>query len=181
VTESTTGERGRLIISASIKKLKEEISITTYLRARGVEVNRRRARCIVHGGDNPESFIIDTETQRWHCFSCGESGDLIDLCELVEKHADTWTAIVSLSMQFDVPLPERSASWRQRQGEKERVREAAKRRIASVYQRRLTRVYTPLVLVGGETREQELKELEGLAEALWPCCLAMADRRVSGE
>jgi hypothetical protein len=86
-----------------------------------------------------------------------------------------------LSIRYNVELPQRSPSWFQRQDEKGRTRETAKRYVAGVYQRRLTRVYAPLVLVGGETPEEELERLEGLADALWPISLSMAGRRVTGE
>jgi len=105
-------------IRAAIAKLKREISIEESLDARGVELRHGRARCIVHGGDNPQSFSVDPERQLWHCFSCQDGGDLIDLCEVVERHADTWTAIVSLAQQFNVELPRKSDRWHEWQDEK---------------------------------------------------------------
>lgn len=173
-------ERQRLGIRSGIGVLKEAITVEDYLAVRGIEVTRNRARCIVHGGDNPQSFAIYPGERRWHCFKCGQGGDLIDLCELAEKHADAWTAVISLSMQFNVELPQRPEGWRAWQNEKGRVRAAAKKHIARTYQRRLTRVYAPLVLVG-ETPEEGLRELEELATSLWPVALNLAERRVSGE
>jgi len=111
-------ERMRHSIRAAIAKLKREISIEESLDARGVELRHGRARCIVHGGDNPQSFSVDPERQLWHCFSCQDGGDLIDLCEVVERHADTWTAIVSLAQQFNVELPRKSDRWHEWQDEK---------------------------------------------------------------
>jgi DNA primase len=117
----TTTERHAL--RSPIKVVQAEVSIEDYLHDQGVGVRRNRARCLVHGGDNPTSFSIDPERQRWHCFACGESGDLIDLCELVERHADTWTAVVSLAMRFDVQLPEKSEKWRKWQNQKAEIRD----------------------------------------------------------
>src|SRR5215207_173828 len=171
-------ERMRHSIRAAIANLKREISIEESLDARGVELRHGRARCIVHGGDNPQSFSIDPERQLWHCFACQDGGDLIDLCEFVEKHADTWTAIVSLAQQFNVELPRRTDKWHEWQDEKTKVREAARRQITKAYQRRLTRLYAPLVLVGGETPEEELAAVEELAQALWPICVNLAVRRL---
>jgi DNA primase len=167
-------------IRKQIQTLKAEIAIEDYLRRRGVEPRRGRARCIVHGGNNPTSFSIDPERQRWQCFSCGERGDLIDLCELVDRHADTWTAVVALSIEFGVDLPEKPKKWRERQDEKGQVREAVKRNIARRYQRRLVRLYAPIMMIGGESPEEELEALEELASVLWPRCLVLAERRVSG-
>jgi DNA primase len=171
-------ERKRHSIRAAVAKLKREISIEEFLDARGVELRHSRARCIVHGGDNPQSFSVDPDKQLWICFACGNGGDLIDLCELVEKHADTWTAVISLSQQFNVELPRRSDKWHEWQDEKAKVREAVKMRVAAVYQRRLTRLFAPLVLVGGETPQEELEALEELASALWPVSTDLARRRV---
>jgi hypothetical protein len=89
--------------------------------------------------------------------------------------------MMTLAMRYGVRLPERPHSWFEWRDEKGRIREAAKRCVARVYQRRLTRLYAPLVLVGGETPEEELELLEGLASALWTRCLVLAERRVSGE
>ena len=110
----------------------------------------------------------------------GLRGDLIDLCELVEEHAETWTAMRSLEQQYGLELPRRSSRWHQWSGEKYKVRNAVQRHLAGVYQRRLTRVYAPLVLVGGETPEEELEALDELAAALWPFCYELAGRRVHG-
>jgi len=181
MTEFARAERQPYAVRRSIDKLKEEIPIEDYLRTQGVEVKRNRSRCIVHGGDNPQSFRIIPETKKWRCHACGGWGNVVDLCKLVEGHDETWTAVVSLSLSFQVDLPKRPERWHKRQDEKAKVREAAKRHIAGVYQHWFTRLYAPLVLLGGQTPEEELAELEGLAAALWPISLDWAERRVNGE
>ncbi|MEM1414270.1 MAG: CHC2 zinc finger domain-containing protein [Myxococcota bacterium] len=45
----------------------------------GVKWSRRRgrnwrARCPIHGGKNPESLSVDTESLAWNCQSCGAGG-----------------------------------------------------------------------------------------------------------
>ena len=142
--------------------------------------NSLRGRCPVHGGESKEAFAVYPDKGRWCCYRCADSGDVIDLAGAVEG-GEPWEAMMSLSIRYNVELPQRSPFWFERQDEKGRTREAAKRYVACVYQRRLTRVYAPLVLVGGETSEEELERLEGLAEALWPISLSMAGRRVAGE
>ncbi len=119
--EYTTTERHAL--RSPIEAVKAVASIENYLRVHGVEVRHGRARCIVHGGDNPSSFSIDSERQLWYCFSCNEGGDLIDLCEAVEKHADTWTAVISLAMRYDIKLPEKTEKWRKWQDQKAEIRD----------------------------------------------------------
>jgi DNA primase len=179
MTVNATSERQRYSIRAAAAKLKEAISLERYLAARGVEVSRHgRARCLAHGGSNPTSFSIDSEQQLWNCFSCGHGGDLIVLCELVEKHADTFTAVLSLAQQFNVELPQRPPRWHHWQDQKSKVRAAVIKTVARRYQERLLRLYAPLVLLGGESTEEELAALEELGTALWPYCQNLARKRI---
>ena len=76
--------------------------------------------------------------------------------------------------------PRKPSGWHRHQDDKARIRKATIKGVARTYQRRLTKLYAPLVLVGGEALEDELRELEELATALWPISLDMAERRVSG-
>jgi hypothetical protein len=170
----------RISCRISCERLKAEISITRYLKSRGVAVKRGRCVCPIHdGANNPTSFhVLPEQPERGYCHACEWSGDLIDLAEVLERHADTWTAIVSLAQQFNVPLPERPKHWHAWQDEKERIRQTVIKHLARKYQRRLVRLYAPLVLVSEETPEEELAELETLATELWPRCLAMAERSV---
>jgi DNA primase len=139
-----------------------------------------RGRCPIHRGDNEGALLVDPDERRWHCFVCGEGGDVIDLCQAVEDHAEVWTAMLSLATRYGVDLPPRQRGWHERQPEKNRVREAATRHAARVIQRRLTRVYRPLVIHGGETPGEELEELEALSRSLWPVAVRWAERRVRG-
>jgi CHC2 zinc finger len=135
-----------------------------------------------HEDDTP-SFTVYTESSRWYCFGCSRGGDLLDLFMLVEDWPEDayGPALAAMAQKFDVELPQRPPRWFDWQDEKGRVRETAKRYIADRYQRRLTRVFAPLVLLGGETPEEELEALEELASALWPISLSLAGRRVAGE
>ena len=171
-------ERQRYSIRRAIESLKDEISLEDYLRGQGVEVRRSRSRCIVHGGDNPHSFSINPEKQLWRCFACGHRGDLIDLCELTEKHADTWSAVVSLSMKFGVELPQRPERWHRFQDEKGRRRRMARDALAASYQRRYFRIYgSHLAYI--EDDEERRKEARELFESLWPLAVSCAEWRVS--
>jgi DNA primase len=156
-----TLEQRRYSVRKSCEKLKAEISIEDYLREHGVEVRRNRARCIVHGGSNPHSFSINPEKGLWHCFSCQHGGDLIDLCELVERHADTWTACVSLSLAFGVELPRRPERWHDRQEEKERIRRKLLEIRRESYRRRYFRFYREELeaIEDPEEREEEAREI----------------------
>lgn len=131
--------------------------------------------------DRTPSMTIITSDKRFRCFGCGISGDVIDLEEISGRHLETWTAVQALAQRYRVELPQRPERWHGWQDEKAQIRAAARRHIASVYQRRLTRIYAPLVLLGGETPEEELEALEDLASALWPVSLSMAGKRVAGD
>lgn len=155
-TQAFTPERQRYAVRKGIEKIRQEVSIADYLQALGVEVKRNRARCIVHGGDNPASFSIDPDQGLWHCFSCGEGGDLITLCELVERHVEPWTAMVSLAEQFGVELPRRPERWFARQGEKDWKRDELRNVRARHYQRRFLRMFSEdLALIEDRAEREE--------------------------
>lgn len=52
----------------------------------GFQVNERarRCACILHGGANPSAFAW-SDDGRWHCFSCGNGGDRIELVRSVRQ------------------------------------------------------------------------------------------------
>lgn len=175
----TTEARPPYGFRKAIEAVKDAVTVEDYLRDQGVEIRHNRGRCVVHGGDNPQSFSINPEKQVWHCFRCGAGGDVITLCQRVEG-GEPWEAMMVLAQRYGVELPQRPERWHKRQDEKARVRAAAKKHLARCYQRRLTRVYAPLVLAG-EAPEESLQELEALAVSLWPVALDMASRRLAGE
>lgn len=172
-------DRQRYMFRKAIETIKDAVSIPDYLRTHGVEVKRNRARCIVHGGDNPESFSIDPERGLWHCFRCNEGGDVIELCELVERHLESWTATVSLAEQFGIDLPRRPERWHTWQNEKHRRRKMIRDALAAGYQRRYLRVY------GGYLEHiEDPAEREAEARLLWnslrPAAQAAAENRMVG-
>ncbi len=170
-------ERQRYSVRKAAAKLKAEISIQEYLSAQGVEVLRNRAQCIVHGGDNPTSFSIDPERQLWHCHACNDGGDLIGLAEVVEKHADTWTAVVSLSQRFNIKLPVKSQGWHEWQDEKGRRRKVLRNTIAASYQRRLFRLFRDdIELI--EDPDERKEEARAIWESIRPLAVSCAERRM---
>jgi len=48
-----------------------------------IEYDLSRCKCPIHKGDNYTSFSFIDEG--WHCFSCGKSGNVIDLIMQVKK------------------------------------------------------------------------------------------------
>ncbi len=184
VTNSTANtEHPAYGLRKAIAAVKDAVEVEDYaaglteLRPAG---NTQRGWCPVHAGSSPDSFAVYTAERRWYCFRCCRGGDVIDLCRAVEG-GELQEIVYLLARRFGVELPTRYDFWHTRQDEKSKTREAAKKHVAGVYQRRLTRLYTPLVLVGGESPEEELEHLEGLSSALWPISLDMATRRVNDE
>jgi DNA primase len=169
--------RGIGAVKAAVR-IEEYAATLTSLRFAGGSL---RGPCPLHRGTNGEAFAVFPESQRWHCFGeCGEGGDVLDLCQRAEGHAELWTAMLSLATRYDVVLPGRGEGWRERQGEKHAVREAVVTHVARVIQRRLTRIYRPLVIHDGQTPGEEMEALEALALALAPVARQWADRRVCG-
>ncbi len=66
--------------------LKRTVSIETVLTAKGLDASfRRRGQrligpCPVHGGDNPQAFVVDLTRDLWYCFTrCQGGGDVVEL------------------------------------------------------------------------------------------------------
>jgi len=59
----------------------EKPSILGVIQAEGVELKQRGrnfvGRCPFHSEKTP-SFVVNPERQRWKCFGCGASGDVVD-------------------------------------------------------------------------------------------------------
>jgi len=166
----------RQSLDRSIQALKAEVTIQQYLATHGVEVRRNRARCIVHGGDNPASFQVHSDGRRWRCHACGEWGDVIDLAELVERHADCWTAVVSLAQQFNVELPRKSDRWHDWQEDKARRHKMMRDVVAASYRRRYFRLFNDYIEAIEDPDERE-QEARSIWQGLYPLALYCAQRR----
>jgi DNA primase len=190
MTETKTtadAERQPYSFQKSLDKVKEAVPLATYaatiteLRPVGLQL----VGCcpIPDHKDRTPSFTVYVANDSWYCFGCLRGGDILDLWMACEGWPEDayGPALPALAEKFNVTLWERPPRWFERQDEKAQVREAAKRYVATIYQRRLTRVFASLVLLGGESPEEELEALEGLASSLWPISLSIAERRVSGE
>jgi len=129
----------------AIECLKSAVRLENYaeelteLRCNGSSL---RGVCPVHQGDNPQSFAVYPEPQRWRCFRCDRGGDVVDLAQAVEGHAELWTAMLSLAQRYSIELPERPESWHGHQAHKNKVRQILEESITRSYQRRLYKVYS---------------------------------------
>ena len=159
----------------SIQAVKAEVGIEKYLEDRGVGLkpfgDELRGTCILHNGENPQSFSLDPTKQLWHCFACGEGGDLLTLCQRVEG-GEVWEAMIGLAQRYGVELPERPPKWHKNQNTKAAVREEMRRGLAKVYQRRF---YRMLHDAGAHPDDDE-----ALWDGMYKSAYLAATRRVFG-
>jgi hypothetical protein len=102
--------------------------------------------------DKTPSMTIFTDTQRYKCFGCQISGDVIDLEMMCGNHSQLWTAMVALSVRYGVELPQCSEKWRYWQGEKHAIEDLGEH---VRFQARCRRTFKSLVLNAPEIQEIE--------------------------
>ena len=69
------------MLSQKIADAKQRIDIVDVIQGAGVELYQRGVHywgCCPFHGDKTPSFVVNPDRQRFHCFGCGESGDVID-------------------------------------------------------------------------------------------------------
>lgn len=70
-------------MKTDLETLKDAINITDLARELGLAIRGRQARCYNGAGhkhgDKNFSMGLDTKTNRYKCFACGEQGSVIDL------------------------------------------------------------------------------------------------------
>ena len=91
-----------------------------------------RALCPFHREKTP-SFMVSPEKQIFHCFGCGEGGDVFRYVMKTER-VDFLDAVRSLAEKAGVPLPERSSFSEEKTSERKGLYEAHS--VASDYYRK---------------------------------------------
>lgn len=60
-------------------EIKSRFRLRDEIASRGIEINRQGfCQCPFHSGDNTPSLKIYDDQNSWHCYGCGEGGDVID-------------------------------------------------------------------------------------------------------
>jgi hypothetical protein len=118
--------------------------------------------------DKTPSFYI-YPPGRFYCYGCGRSGDVVDLEFFCGDYGELWEAMVSLTVDFGVELPERPRSWHRKQERHRPVRDGIEAAKIHVARRRLyRRFFEPLVLAteDHETRAHDAQLFWELTELL---------------
>lgn len=95
----------------TFKHLKQTVSIEAVLHDKGLPPLRKRnhqlvGSCPVHGGDNPNAFVVNPSKNIWHCFTkCNGGGDVIDLVCLMDNMTYYQTAQYLASISHESPAP----------------------------------------------------------------------------
>lgn len=92
----------------SIASIKAALSLEEYVESAGVSLKRSGSRskglCPFHHEKTP-SFSVDSTTQTYHCFGCGEHGDIITFAQEQFSYGFL-EAVTVLAEEAGVPLPE---------------------------------------------------------------------------
>ena len=92
--------------------LKRVVSIAAILHDKGLDTqfNKRGDQlfgpCPVHGGDNPQAFVVSLSKNLWHCFTkCNTGGDVIDLVRRLDGKTYRQTAAYLALLAHTWPIP----------------------------------------------------------------------------
>ena len=125
--------------------------------------------------DKTASFYI-YPPRRFHCYGCGAHGDAIDLHFHCGKFGELWEAMVDLSIQYGVKLPERPAVWFARQERQAHIRDGLEEIKFNVLRRRLFRLLEPTIRVIDD-EEQRAIEAEYVWREVTPLAVRMIEER----
>lgn len=67
-----------------LKKSVKMEDLLSRLNFKKMNLRNKRSACLIHGGDNPNSFAWNDDT--FYCFSCHQHGDKIELVQLVKHY-----------------------------------------------------------------------------------------------
>jgi DNA primase len=147
-----------------------------YGEFRMVGNGRLLGRCLspAHQDRTPSKSVY-TDTQRFRCYGCGASGDVIDLLMLAEGIDDTRDALAMFSSRYGVALPGRPDSWHKKQERQQPVRDhIARAKFEHLRRRLFRRFFEPSLALIEDPGERE-EEAGLLWEATEPLARMMLD------
>ncbi len=93
-----------------VEQLKSSVQIESvigeYVRLRKSGANRFTGLCPFHN-EKTGSFTVNTAKQRYYCFGCHATGDVVHFVMEME-HVSFYEALKSLAERYGVPMPKRS-------------------------------------------------------------------------
>ena len=106
----------------SVEEVKSRLDvaevISRYMPLKRAGVNFR-GLCPFHGEKTP-SFHVTPARQIWHCFGCGEGGDVISFVQKIEK-LEFREALEMLAEQAGIELPSFDPGEKKKQARKRRA------------------------------------------------------------
>lgn len=93
-----------------IEQVRGKLPLTDLLISRGFTLRRSGQRfvtlCPFHSDRRRPNLVIYPDEQKFHCFSCGARGDVVDMVMHLDRHPDFVTALRSLAEQLRVDWPD---------------------------------------------------------------------------
>ncbi len=126
-----------------IKDLIKERADIVQIVAEVVDLKKSGSRflglCPFHGEKTP-SFTVNQANQFYHCFGCGEHGDVFDF--MMKYHSlDFPAAMKALAARYSISIPERPRTPRQeREAQRKKEMFAINRRAAELFRQTLLNV-----------------------------------------
>ena len=129
-----------------------------------------------HEDRTPSFYIYPGEVGgRWWCYGCSRGGDVVDLEFFCGDYGELWEAMVSLTVDYGVELPERPRSWHRKQERQKPIREGIEAAQVYVARRRMyRRFFEPLILA---TEDEEDRKHD--AQVFWEVTGPLAEHLVA--
>ena len=92
--------------------LKRAVPIEAVLRDKGLSTHLKKRKdqlfgpCPVHGGDNPQAFVVSLNKNLWRCFTkCDAGGDIVEFVRRLDGKTYRQTARYLASLAHTLPEP----------------------------------------------------------------------------
>ncbi len=94
----------------NFKNLKKNVSIASVLSDKGLSGRFKKrgdrlvGSCPIHGGDNPNAFVVSLSKNNWYCFTgCNTGGDIVDFVRFLDGKSYIQVAEYLASLANIVP------------------------------------------------------------------------------
>jgi DNA primase len=126
--------------------------------------------------DRTPSFYIYPPGRYW-CYGCNRGGDVVDLEFHCGVYGELWEAMIALSVEYGVELPERPRSWFARLERQKPVRDALEEVQVRHVQRRLYLLFAPAIERIEDATERNAERTQTWHDLRPVAALVVAGRR----